>query len=513
MELGKPSGVIHPRVARVGPERFGIVAVDCAKTRSKWMLTNFYGRVLLPPVEVEHTAGGFRAALASLEQARQAQNLAELIVVVERTGNYHLPAARAFRQAGYEVRVLHPFATKHYRQPAHPGDKTDDHDLAAIAQATVGGFALLEKPLGEPYRRLRLLVRHRRDLVQKSAAVQCQLREHLHLALPGYAALFDPFWNFPLPMAIARGVGSPAEVRRLGAAGLSLLLKSQAIRHHAKSVDKVAAWAEQAVEPGADGAWQAPIIADLDDDRRAKIRQIRALEQEFAPLLAATPYVLLLRIPGINVVSAAEFAAEMGPIADYANPNAITGRAGLFHARYQSDAVDRKGPLVRRGNRRLRSALLLIADNLLRINRHFRGCGEVWKRQNRNRRWQHVRVATHFSRLAFTLVGGRVSLAHPCCQEPAAVLDKLVAFQLTHDSSPETLRTTLLAALEQLPHDARQGELPALRKRLPPTVHVRRGPQPIGEILREIVAKLAVMAVQSQEPPASAAAREREASS
>ena len=35
---GKPSGVIQARVQKVGPEKFGIVAVDCAKARFKWML-------------------------------------------------------------------------------------------------------------------------------------------------------------------------------------------------------------------------------------------------------------------------------------------------------------------------------------------------------------------------------------------------------------------------------------------------------------------------------------------
>jgi hypothetical protein len=52
--LQKPRGVIHPRVQKVGPEHFGIVCVDCAKARSKWMLTDFYGKVLVPPTEVSH---------------------------------------------------------------------------------------------------------------------------------------------------------------------------------------------------------------------------------------------------------------------------------------------------------------------------------------------------------------------------------------------------------------------------------------------------------------------------
>src|SRR5437016_8330593 len=53
--LQKPRGTFHPRVQKVGPEHFGIVCFDCAKARSKWMLCDFYGKILSPPTEVEHT--------------------------------------------------------------------------------------------------------------------------------------------------------------------------------------------------------------------------------------------------------------------------------------------------------------------------------------------------------------------------------------------------------------------------------------------------------------------------
>ena len=62
--LHKPRGVIHPRVQQVGPEHFGVVAVDCAQARSKWMLADFYGKVLAPPTLVEHDRAGFDAAIA-----------------------------------------------------------------------------------------------------------------------------------------------------------------------------------------------------------------------------------------------------------------------------------------------------------------------------------------------------------------------------------------------------------------------------------------------------------------
>lgn len=44
----KPQGTFHLRVQDVGPQHFGIVTVDCAKARSKWMLADFYGNVRVP---------------------------------------------------------------------------------------------------------------------------------------------------------------------------------------------------------------------------------------------------------------------------------------------------------------------------------------------------------------------------------------------------------------------------------------------------------------------------------
>src|SRR4051794_35851125 len=61
--IHKPNGVLHPRVQAVGPERFGILSIDCAKARSKIMLADFYGRVLVPPTVIAHNQAGMEAAV------------------------------------------------------------------------------------------------------------------------------------------------------------------------------------------------------------------------------------------------------------------------------------------------------------------------------------------------------------------------------------------------------------------------------------------------------------------
>src|SRR5207237_5345336 len=102
------------------------------------------------------------AALDQLRQAVRDHDLKDLRVAIERTGRYHHTPRRAFAAAGFETRIVHPFATSRLRQPADPGYKTDPTDLAAIHRAAVNGFALVEQALDEAWTTFRLLIRHRR---------------------------------------------------------------------------------------------------------------------------------------------------------------------------------------------------------------------------------------------------------------------------------------------------------------------------------------------------------------
>jgi hypothetical protein len=58
------------------------------------------------------------------------------------------------------------------------------------------------------------------------------------------------------------------------------------------------------------------------------------LERDLAHLAVQTPHALLLAIPGINLVTEADLAGELGPITLYLNANAVSGRAGLVPSRY-----------------------------------------------------------------------------------------------------------------------------------------------------------------------------------
>jgi transposase len=499
--VAKPRGVLHPRVQQVGPEHFGIVCFDCAKARSKFFLADFYGRVLLPPTVVAHNRPDLDAAVEQVRQAFATHELRDGLVAIERTGRYHRVVQRTFAAAGFETRILHPFVTKQYRQPVDPGNKTDDTDLAAMHRATVTGCALPEASRDEAWTTLQLVIRHRRDLVVKGAALNCQIREHLEAALPGFAACFDKLWDSAIPWHLLRHYPTATQLRGAGLTALCQSLRQAGIRYQQRTVQAVLDWAEQAA-PGEVAARQHHRLAlALYDDRQRKTQEIQALEGEIAGRLVQTPYVLLLSFPGINVVSAADFAGEMGPITHYANPRSITGRAGLRPSRYQSDQVDKAdGPLVRHCNRALRAAILGIADNLILCNHHFRHLATRWASQGKDARDIHVRVGLRFCRIAFQMVAGGQVFHHPCIQGRHYILDKLSKFHQEHNTAlPELLRD-LQAAIGQLPPRAYRAEAQPLDEEWQRIEDGRRrGPQLLRDILPIVLARLGVDVVKSTE--------------
>ena len=219
--LQKPNGVISPRVQKVGGERFAIVCVDPAKHRSEWMMADYFGNLLLEPRTLQHQAANFQLAIELIRQTQKEHDIQDTIVVLERTGNYHLPPKRAFAGAGFETRIVHPFATKQFRMPADPGNKTDHTDLYAQHRAAVAGFGLCDVELESPYRELQLRGRHRRSLVEKAAALACQIRDHLHLSMPGFANLFDQLFESPVALFLAARCESAAQMLELGRDALS----------------------------------------------------------------------------------------------------------------------------------------------------------------------------------------------------------------------------------------------------------------------------------------------------
>ena len=489
--IGKPTGQIQERVQAIGPEHFGIVSVDCAKRRSKWMLCNFYGKVIIEPTSVEHTAGGLRVMTQHVTEVCNAEELTDTIVAVEMTGIYHKPVHRAFRKAGFDTRIVHPFASNHYRRPLHPDEKTDDNDLEAIFHAAVKGYGLATLPVGEVYQSLQALSRHRHNLVKQRARLMVQIRRLLHQTMPGYADLFedDKLFHKSIALPVAHQFSSANAIGRAGVDGVASHLKKSKVRFQSRTIERIVAWSGIAADPSELAAMHTRQWKELNDVRQLFNEQIEASERELAVFLVKTPYVLLLSVTGINVVSASKLAGEAGPIEHYASARAINGRAGLHPSRYQSDEVDHAdGSLVRQCNRKLRGAAMLVAENLIKCHPYYRGLSALWSQQKVDPRDRRCRIANRAMRMVYQLVGG-CQLWRGKGVDREYLLAKLQEFHRVHKTPIEQTIRDMNEAFAWLPKSAYAEEGKPLaevaRKK-------RRGPQPIGELLIPLLIRLGV---------------------
>lgn len=491
--LAPPRGEgLGHRVQAVGPERFGILAVDCAKRESRWRLADFCERLLVAPRTVAHRARDLEALVATARRACEAYRLGDLVVAIERTGRYHLAVKRVLVEAGWEVRIVDPLATHAQRRAAHAGTKTDDIDLEAIHRAVVTGYGLAIPPLPDVYARMRIWARHRRDLVGKTSRLRCQILEQLHSLMPGFADLFHDVFSSDVGLFLIRRFGEAARVREARVSGLRRATREAKVRCQPSTLERIVAWAETAAGGDGDSGIRQAILVELLDDFAGKRRQIAAAEVRLAALLVETPYLVLLSMPGVNVTTAAELAAEMGPIEGYAGGRSITGRAGLVPSRYQSGPVDRKdGPLVRRGNRRLRSAILRTADTLMRRNEHFRARTAVWVASGAPKPQIHVRVGGRFCRIAYRMVAGGLAYQHPCSRQRDYILGKLIRFYDQHKIPPDETLSALRKAVDGLPRGLHAEEALPLSEELTRAAKKRgAGARRLGDILPSVLARL-----------------------
>lgn len=455
---------MRQRVRQIGGDKFGVLVVDSSKKNAELWLTDFYGDPLWEQSRTfPITDGHLKEMINVVGGTCRERGLKDLVVGIEQTGRYHRPIQRALEQR-WEVKTIHPFVTKQLRQPASPGVKTDGVDLEAMARAIISGYGDDQRAVPLLYTKWQLINRAREDDVDRRRRLKQQCQERLHAFMPGYAALFKTLWETPAALAIAELYGSAKRLLATDAEAVGKQLRGKGLRMMHPTINRVLAWAADAPSADPGGALNRRIWSDDLRLMEHLGHYILRYERSLAAYLVQTPFVLLLSIPGVNVVSASGYGSEVGPITHYITPSHLNGRAGLFPSRYQSDETDcADGPMVGGRNARLRDAVMEIVTNLILHNDHFQGWSDLRAQRGWSKKKIHVAIANRFNRIAYHMVAGRMLFNHPCLKKRHPVLKKVAVFSLAHGIKPKTTMSLVAKAARQLPADAVAGELTALQ--------------------------------------------------
>ena len=443
---------ITSRVKSVGPEKFGILVVDSSKRNYAVRLSNFYGEAFYFNPEIGKTKQELEALISQTKEVIKENGLLDLVVGVENTGSYHQLAKRIFSRH-WDIKMIHPFITKQLRQPASLGVKTDDIDLEAMTRAVINGYGTDDPEVPAIYESWRMFCRARKDFVKKRMAIKNRCHDFMDCLMPVYADLFDNFWEHRGGVFIARHYGSAAAILKHGMEGIRNELRPRKIVMYSSTINKIFEWCKQA--PGAVGCVKTArrLLRDYTELMKKLSGKIEESEVEILAGLASTPNVILLGMPGINVVNASDYGSELGPISNYINPRRITGRAGLFPSRFQSDAVDHAdGPIVGGHNTRLRDSLIDAARSLITNNDYFKGWKEFQKKAHGwNNKQVKFAVASRFSRISFSMLAGNMVYKPANGGKRDSIIIKIIEFCKERNVSEDRVGKILLNAVENIP--------------------------------------------------------------
>ena len=105
------------------------VGIDVSKGKSTVCAIKPYGEVLMTTRDFKHTKDDLDSLVKQLSRFKE-----EIHIIMEATGNYHLPVYQYLKSKNYQISIINPLEMKRYRCQGIRNPKTDKIDSMIIAQ-------------------------------------------------------------------------------------------------------------------------------------------------------------------------------------------------------------------------------------------------------------------------------------------------------------------------------------------------------------------------------------------
>lgn len=358
------------------------VGIDVAKASS---LAGFVTQELLlkrrfdrcPSLHFKNTRSGFEELIKAMCHFAD-DNLNDCVVLLEKTGHYHLALVQFLQEQGIEVYEVAP------TERMGKGDKTDKLDALKLANAAYSqiefGIQVLDEsqrirpalPLPETTAELRSLVRRRYELVHDATQRKNRLIAICDELFPEFVEVIkDP--NGPSALNIRFKFPTPAQI---ASADIEDLYACRTrTRPSNADLERLQALAKQTI-----GAKNPGRIAGLITEQRQLIDELRllnehreALEAEIARLIAGSREgQILLSLPAMAPLAAATIIAGIGNIANFEKASQLRSYSGWSPVRTQTGTTKDSAKLTRGGQRPLKQAMYFTVWQAIKTDTEFK---------------------------------------------------------------------------------------------------------------------------------------------
>ena len=342
------------------------VGIDISKGRSTVAAMRHFGEVVISPFEVCHTDSELS------ELARRLKSLnGETRVVMEATGNYHLPVAQALHDAGLYVSVVNAKLVHGYGNNELRRVKTDRKDAVKLANYDLDRWLSLPRYI--PEENTRLLLKNCYRQYQQGCKVQTMQKNNLVSLLDTTFPNANRLFHSP-----ARADGSEKWVDFVAE-----FWHCECIRERAEKVfmTKYQRWCKKqgynfrkekarsiyneacgCVGVMPKSSTTKLLVKQAVSQLKATSSALAALKQEMQTLAAQLPeYPVVMGMFGVGPTLGPQLMAEIGDVRRFHSKKALVAYAGIDAPPNDSgDVTGRHKSMSKIGASSLRRTLFLV---------------------------------------------------------------------------------------------------------------------------------------------------------
>ncbi|MDY6296539.1 MAG: IS110 family transposase [Schwartzia succinivorans] len=349
------------------------VGVDVSKGKSVVAIRRPGGEVVRMPFEVQHDISGLRELVRILKQTD-----GDIRIVMEHTGVYWYPVARALNDAGFFVSVVNAILIHDFSDNSLRKVKTDRADAMKIANYALSFWDSLRR--FTPDDEIRVLLKAQSRLYERTSHVSIVLRN-------GLVTLTEqtfPGINKLIPSTNRTAVGHYKWVdfckrfwHRDCVAGISLKAFSEAYCSWCKREGYIYSVAD-AEKIHRTARETAAVLTKCESTRRLVIQSVdtlnatydslQSIRTEMNRLASMLPeYNTVMNIYGVGPITGPWLIAEIGDVRRFKNKSALVAFAGFDAPPFQSGTFELKSRHIsKKGSPHLRQAAFLTCSAILR---------------------------------------------------------------------------------------------------------------------------------------------------
>ena len=350
------------------------VGIDVSKGKSMIAVMRPLGEMVIPPFEVGHTD----AELCELSR-RLGGLEGETSIVMEATGNYHLPVASFLYDSGFYVSVVNAMLVHGYGNNNLRRVKTDKKDAVKLANYGLDHWLTLPRYIPEDEVRLMLKTTYRQ--YQQCTKVQTMLKNNLisllDTAFPDANRLFtsptradgsekwvdfiSTFWHCECVCGLSEKAFTAKYQKWCKRHGYNF--------SQDKALDIYAsACGHFSVMPKNDTT--KILVEQAVSQLQATSAALAALRNEMQSLAASLPeYPIVMGMFGVGPALGPQLMAEIGDVRRFHSKKALVAFAGIDAPPYQSGQMEiRSRSISKRGSAVLRRTLFLVMSAIIRCS-------------------------------------------------------------------------------------------------------------------------------------------------